>query len=79
MDCVQSVMLSVPPVGEAAVQQPLSAAYSPSDSDQAQFEADKRAVYKYVLLNDVFQPLIVLNILGIHYSHFWLYYLKDVN
>lgn len=46
MDCVESAMLSVPPVGEAALQQPLSAPYSPSDSDQAQFEADKRAVYK---------------------------------
>lgn len=46
MDCVESVMLSVPPVAEAALQQPLSAPYSPSESDQAQFEADKRAVYK---------------------------------
>lgn len=61
MDCVDSAMLSVPPVGEAAVQQPLSAAYSPSESDQAQFEADKRAVYKYEMLklSNMHIPLVI--------------------
>lgn len=54
MDCVKSVMLSVPPVGEAAVQQPLSAAYSPSESEQAQFEADKRSVYKWEISKIVY-------------------------
>lgn len=54
MDCgVQSAMLSVPPVPEPAApqqQQPLAAnaVFAPPDTDQAQFEADKRAVYKSV-------------------------------
>ncbi|KAG5893451.1 hypothetical protein JTB14_012168 [Gonioctena quinquepunctata] len=48
-------MLSVPPVGDTGVQQPLPAAFSPSDADQAQFEADKRAVYKHPLF-----PLLAL-------------------
>ncbi|KAJ8967017.1 hypothetical protein NQ314_003134 [Rhamnusium bicolor] len=56
MECgVQSAMLSVPPVGDAGVQQPLPAAFTPPDSDQAQFEADKRAVYKHPLF-----PLLAL-------------------
>ncbi|KAJ8916551.1 hypothetical protein NQ315_000193 [Exocentrus adspersus] len=57
MECgVQGAMLSVPPpVGEAGVQQPLPASYSPPDADQAQFEADKRAVYKHPLF-----PLLAL-------------------
>ncbi|KAJ8956362.1 hypothetical protein NQ318_015100 [Aromia moschata] len=56
MECgVQSAMLSVPPVGDSAVQQPLPAAFSPSETDQAQFEADKRAVYKHPLF-----PLLAL-------------------
>lgn len=50
MDCgIQSAMLSVPPVGEPVVQQPplaAAAVFAPPDTDQAQFEADKRAVYK---------------------------------
>lgn len=57
MDCgVQSAMLSVPPVSEppapASQQQNLAstAVFAPPDTDQAQFEADKRAVYKYVTL-----------------------------
>ncbi|CAG9857694.1 unnamed protein product [Phyllotreta striolata] len=54
MECgVQSAMLSVPP--ETGVQQPLPAVYSPTDADQAQFEADKRAVYKHPLF-----PLLAL-------------------
>ncbi|XP_050502476.1 homeobox protein PKNOX1-like [Diabrotica virgifera virgifera] len=56
MECgVQSAMLSVPPVGESGVQQSLPAVYSPTDADQAQFEADKRAVYKHPLF-----PLLAL-------------------
>ncbi|XP_018567417.1 homeobox protein PKNOX2-like [Anoplophora glabripennis] len=56
MECgIQSAMLSVPPVGDAGVQQPLPASYSPSEADQAQFEADKRAVYKHPLF-----PLLAL-------------------
>ncbi|CAH1118560.1 unnamed protein product [Phaedon cochleariae] len=56
MECgVQSAMLSVPPVGDAGVPQPLPAAYSPTEADQAQFEADKRAVYKHPLF-----PLLAL-------------------
>ncbi|KAJ8980379.1 hypothetical protein NQ317_009373 [Molorchus minor] len=55
MECgVQSAMLSVQPV-DSGVQPPLAAAYSPSESDQAQFEADKRAVYKHPLF-----PLLAL-------------------
>nr|XP_022899732.1 homeobox protein PKNOX2-like [Onthophagus taurus] len=57
MDCgVQSTMLSVPPSGDSVPQQPLSAAvFAPPDTDQAQFEADKRAVYKHPLF-----PLLAL-------------------
>lgn len=49
MDCgVQNAMLSVAPGNDAAAQQSLSTAslFPPTDTDQAQFEADKRAVYK---------------------------------
>lgn len=48
MDCgVQSAMLSVPPVGDAGIQQAIPpTVFAPPDTDQAQFEADKRAVYK---------------------------------
>lgn len=48
MDCgVQSAMLSVPPGAETGPQQTLATAvFAPPDTDQAQFEADKRAVYK---------------------------------
>ncbi|KAB0791585.1 hypothetical protein PPYR_03385 [Photinus pyralis] len=58
MDCgVQSAMLSVAPGSDAAAQQPLSAAalFPTSEGDQAQFEADKRAVYKHPLF-----PLLAL-------------------
>lgn len=55
MDCgVEAVgMLNVGPgVGpEAGPQQPLPTGYSPPDTDQAQFEADKRAVYKSVSIH----------------------------
>lgn len=63
---VQSAMLSVPPVPEppapSAAQQSLTttvaatttttnnAVFAPTDTDQAQFEADKRAVYKLVYI-----------------------------
>lgn len=47
MECVQSAMLSVPPGSDSGPQQPLATTvFSPGDTDQAQFEADKRAVYK---------------------------------
>lgn len=52
MECgIQRAMLSVPPVAVGAdhspQQQPISASvFAPPDTDQAQFEADKRAVYK---------------------------------
>lgn len=47
MECVQSAMLSVPPVTDSGPQQPLATTvFASSDTDQAQFEADKRAVYK---------------------------------
>lgn len=56
MDCgVQSAMLSVPPVPEPPAPQqqqqqqqqlPTNSVFAPPDTDQAQFEADKRAVYK---------------------------------
>ncbi|KAK5638264.1 hypothetical protein RI129_012559 [Pyrocoelia pectoralis] len=58
MDCgVQNAMLSVAPGSDAAAQQPLPAAalFPTSDGDQAQFEADKRAVYKHPLF-----PLLAL-------------------
>ncbi|CAH0548612.1 unnamed protein product [Brassicogethes aeneus] len=62
MECgVQSAMLSVPPVGAdaaAVIQQaaiPPAALFAPPDTDQAQFEADKRAVYKHPLF-----PLLAL-------------------
>ncbi|GJQ85926.1 hypothetical protein Trydic_g21776 [Trypoxylus dichotomus] len=49
-------MLSVPPGGDSGPQQPLAAAvFAPPDTDQAQFEADKRAVYKHPLF-----PLLAL-------------------
>ena len=52
MDCgVQSAMLSVPPGGETGTQQSLAASvFAPPSIDQAQVEADKRAVYKWVSL-----------------------------
>lgn len=50
MECgVQSAMLSVPPGSSEPGVQPASlpaAVFAPPDTDQAQFEADKRAVYK---------------------------------
>lgn len=48
MECVQSAMLSVPPVTtDSGPQQPIApTVFPPPDTDQAQFEADKRAVYK---------------------------------
>lgn len=52
MDCgVQSAMLSVPepPAPPTTQQQPQNAVFAPPDTDQAQFEADKRAVYKYLI------------------------------
>lgn len=57
MECgVQSAMLSVPPGGDTGVQATLPAAvFAPPDTDQAQFEADKRAVYKHPLF-----PLLAL-------------------
>lgn len=57
MDCgVQSAMLSVPPVSEPSAppqpqQLPPNTVFAPPDTDQAQFEADKRAVYKLVKHN----------------------------
>lgn len=56
MECgIQSTMLSVGP-GPTAEAGPLSTAvFAPPDTDQAQFEADKRSVYKHPLF-----PLLAL-------------------
>lgn len=41
------IMLNVQPGADGASAQTLNTAgYAPADTDQAQFEADKRAVYK---------------------------------
>ncbi|XP_017779238.1 PREDICTED: homeobox protein Meis3-like [Nicrophorus vespilloides] len=51
-----TTMLSVATGGDSVPQQPLAASVFPTtDSDQAQFEADKRAVYKHPLF-----PLLAL-------------------
>lgn len=58
MDCgvegrgsgAKGAMLNVPPGADGAQPPNLTTAvYAPPESDQAQFEADKRAVYKYIL------------------------------
>lgn len=50
MDCgIQSAILSVPPGADPGSQPPLTTTvFAPPDVDQAQFEADKRSVYKWV-------------------------------
>nr|XP_008196118.1 PREDICTED: homeobox protein PKNOX2 isoform X1 [Tribolium castaneum] len=56
MECgVQSAMISVPPGGDSVPQSLATSVFPPPDSDQAQFEADKRAVYKHPLF-----PLLAL-------------------
>ncbi|XP_018323581.1 homeobox protein PKNOX1-like [Agrilus planipennis] len=58
MECgVQGGMLSVPPGGDNGPQPtlPSTSLFAPPDTDQAQFEADKRAVYKHPLF-----PLLAL-------------------
>lgn len=89
MDCgVQSAaMLSVPPAvteppAPPTQQQTLAtnAVFAPPDTDQAQFEADKRAVYKFVVCNCFcLLKLLLCRYLGIRYFHFWRYYLNDAN
>lgn len=47
MECgVQSAMISVPPAGDSGPQSLATTVFPATDVDQAQFEADKRAVYK---------------------------------
>jgi hypothetical protein len=56
MECgVQSAMISVPPAADSVPQTLATTVFPPADSDQAQFEADKRAVYKHPLF-----PLLAL-------------------
>ncbi|KAK9892491.1 hypothetical protein WA026_020481 [Henosepilachna vigintioctopunctata] len=57
MDCgIQSAILSVAPVADTGPQPSLaSTVFAPPDTDQAQFEADKRSVYKHPLF-----PLLAL-------------------
>lgn len=67
MDCgVQSAMLSVPPVSEPSAppsqQLPGTAVFAPPDTDQAQFEADKRAVYKLVVAEKVMVVVFFLTV-----------------
>jgi hypothetical protein len=52
---VQSAMISVPPAADSVPQTLATTVFPPADSDQAQFEADKRAVYKHPLF-----PLLAL-------------------
>lgn len=71
----------VPPLGDPVVHAPAAAqaAFAPPDTDQGQFEADKRAVYKYVSLTTYYENNSNNYYPGIHYFLCWRFYLNDAN
>lgn len=71
----------VPPLGDPVVHPPAAAqaAFAPPDTDQGQFEADKRAVYKYVLMGFTRKSIVTIFFSGTHYFLCWRFYLNDAN